>query len=81
MDGSMSQRRGGGDGNMWKFRSCPKCGGDLYVDYDLNGWYEECLQCGYMHDMKTVLEIKKETKEDKRAFAVTGNRNRRMSTN
>ena len=30
------------------------------MDYDLNGWYEECLQCGYLHDLKTVLEVREE---------------------
>jgi DNA-directed RNA polymerase subunit M/transcription elongation factor TFIIS len=68
--------RGGGDDGMWKFRSCPKCGGDLYVDYDLNGWYEQCLQCGYMHDLKSILEIKKETSENKNELVLAG-RNRR----
>jgi DNA-directed RNA polymerase subunit M/transcription elongation factor TFIIS len=32
---------------MWKIKSCPKCGGDLYLDYDEYGDYNHCLQCGY----------------------------------
>jgi DNA-directed RNA polymerase subunit M/transcription elongation factor TFIIS len=31
---------------LW-FKSCPKCGGDLYSDRDIMGYYRQCLQCGY----------------------------------
>lgn len=56
---------------MWKFKSCPKCYGDLYVDWDMNGWFVECLQCGYMSDLDTLLKAKKEHvgKEAKLAHA------------
>lgn len=72
--------RGGGDGSMWKFRACPKCGGDLFVDYDVNGWYEQCLQCGYMHDLKSVLEIKKQPGEGKEDPVLSGHHQRRGAT-
>jgi ribosomal protein S27AE len=32
---------------MWKIRSCPKCGGDVFLDIDEETWFEHCLQCGY----------------------------------
>ncbi|MDX9803207.1 MAG: hypothetical protein RBS96_04180 [Dehalococcoidales bacterium] len=32
---------------MWKMKSCPKCNGDLYLDYDEDGMFNHCLQCGY----------------------------------
>ena len=32
----------------WKFRSCPKCSGDIYVERDNDETYERCLQCGYV---------------------------------
>ncbi|MGD0780131.1 MAG: hypothetical protein ABR954_05035 [Dehalococcoidales bacterium] len=35
---------------------CPKCGGNLYLDRDYNGWYEQCLQCAYMKDLATVYQ-------------------------
>jgi DNA-directed RNA polymerase subunit M/transcription elongation factor TFIIS len=50
-------------GKRGKNRACPKCGGLLYIDKDMHGWYEECLQCAYMHDLKPVYE-KKYTKVD-----------------
>jgi len=31
---------------LW-IKSCPKCGGDLYSDRDIMGYYRQCLQCGY----------------------------------
>jgi DNA-directed RNA polymerase subunit M/transcription elongation factor TFIIS len=32
----------------WKFRSCPRCSGDVYVEKDNDETYEKCLQCGYV---------------------------------
>ena len=31
---------------LW-LKACPKCGGDLYNDLDVMGYYRQCLQCGY----------------------------------
>lgn len=31
---------------LW-LKSCPKCGGDLFSDRDVMGYYRQCLQCGY----------------------------------
>ena len=30
---------------------CPRCGGKILIDKDFHGWYEECLQCAYTHDL------------------------------
>ncbi|MHB8105328.1 MAG: hypothetical protein ACYDG5_07320 [Dehalococcoidales bacterium] len=35
---------------------CPKCGGNLYLDRDFNGWYEQCLQCGHIKDLAIVYQ-------------------------
>ena len=37
---------------MVDFRACPKCHGDLYTARDMYGGYKECLQCGYMLDIR-----------------------------
>jgi hypothetical protein len=42
---------------------CPKCRGNLYLDRDFNGWYEECLQCGFIKDLVVVYEHKKQMPE------------------
>jgi ribosomal protein S27AE len=60
MGNTIERRRKGGGAEMWRFKGCPKCGGDVFIDYDLNGWYEECLQCGYLRDLKTVLQVREE---------------------
>ncbi len=79
-----SRRNGGGGADMWRFKGCPKCGGDLFVDYDLNGWYEECLQCGYLHDLNTILEVreqKAEKLESKPELALAGHHRKAMRNN
>jgi len=30
---------------------CPRCGGKILIDKDFHGWYEQCLQCAYTHDL------------------------------
>lgn len=32
---------------MWDVKGCPRCNGDLFVDYDEDGMFNHCLQCGY----------------------------------
>ncbi|MFC2032169.1 hypothetical protein ACFLUS_02190 [Chloroflexota bacterium] len=39
---------------------CPKCGGNLYLDKDHYGWYEECLQCGFTLDLRVIYNDEKE---------------------
>lgn len=46
---------------------CPKCGGNLYLDKDYNGWYEQCLQCAYMKDLAVVALNKTKTQGLKEA--------------
>ncbi len=45
---------------MWKLRSCPKCGGDMFIDKDIYGWYEKCLQCSHQHDLNDLAEFEKQ---------------------
>jgi len=45
---------------MWKFKSCPRCGGDVFIDKDQYGWYEQCLQCAYQHGLKLLAEFEKQ---------------------
>ena len=45
-------------GKSGKDRRCPKCGGNLYIDRDWQGWYEQCLQCAYMRDFEVVYKSK-----------------------
>ena len=42
---------------MWKFKSCSRCGGDISIDKDMDGWYEQCLQCGYIREIPSAVEV------------------------
>jgi len=44
---------------VWKFEMCPQCGGDIVVDQDMNGWYEQCKHCSYRNDLKSTAELKR----------------------
>jgi len=47
---------------MLKLKSCPKCKkGDVTLDRDYYGWYEYCIQCGYVHDLENMVEIQQQS--------------------
>jgi rRNA maturation protein Nop10 len=46
----------------WKLKGCSRCGGDLFIDKDSNGWYEECILCGNHREL--MIPIKHEMQED-----------------
>jgi hypothetical protein len=38
-------------------KSCPRCKtGNVSVDRDQYGWYEYCIQCGYVRDLISMVE-------------------------
>jgi len=41
----------------WKLKSCPRCDGDMFIDRDLYGWSEHCLQCGYVRDLRSTVNL------------------------
>ncbi len=43
---------------MWKLKSCPRCAGDVFVDADEYGWYEQCLQCSYRSEPQSTIEVR-----------------------
>ena len=45
---------------MIKFKSCPKCGGDLSLAQDIFGKYLSCLQCGYLKDIPDERTVARE---------------------
>jgi DNA-directed RNA polymerase subunit M/transcription elongation factor TFIIS len=58
---------------LW-IKACPKCGGDLYNDRDVMGYYRQCLQCGY-----TFYERRRRP-AGRRALAVTSEQPRPTHT-
>ncbi|RLC62200.1 MAG: hypothetical protein DRI01_07255 [Chloroflexi bacterium] len=58
---------------MWKSKSCPRCGGDIFIDRDLEDWYEQYLQCGYRSEVKNLDEFKERSAQrDKEPTEVRG---------
>lgn len=42
---------------VWKLKSCPRCSGDLYIQRETDGWYEDCLLCGYQRDVSNLVTV------------------------
>lgn len=42
----------------WRMKSCPRCGGDMYIDRDLDFWYMQCLQCSYRTELAPLGRFK-----------------------
>lgn len=51
---------------MWRFKMCPRCEGDIFVDKDISTWYEKCLQCGYERELKSMVEREKQPDKSKK---------------
>lgn len=47
----------GGDVDIPRLESCPKCKGRLLLEKDNYGSYQQCLQCGFIHDLETITWI------------------------
>jgi len=45
---------------MRRFNRCPRCKGNVLLDKDQHGWYEQCLQCGYIRDLKSIVDTEKQ---------------------
>jgi len=39
-------------------KRCRRCGGNVYLDKDQFGWYEECLLCSYTRDLQTIVDVR-----------------------
>jgi len=39
---------------MLRLKSCPRCRGDVIIDRDSYGWYEQCLQCGHQRELENL---------------------------
>lgn len=51
-------------------KRCPKCGGNVYLDRDYHGWYEQCLQCGYIRNLQSIVEVKSKVSQGELRQAV-----------
>jgi DNA-directed RNA polymerase subunit RPC12/RpoP len=37
-----------------KFKGCRRCGGDVFLERDVEGIYIACLQCGAIYDKRAT---------------------------
>jgi ribosomal protein L37E len=51
--------------SAWRYKSCPRCGGDIFLEKDEYDWNEHCLQCGFEHELKTLEEFSKQEAKKK----------------
>jgi DNA-directed RNA polymerase subunit M/transcription elongation factor TFIIS len=45
-------------------KRCPKCGGNVYLDRDVYGWYEQCLQCSYMAYLESIIPAREKVNQN-----------------
>ncbi len=51
---------------LWKFKCCPRCQGDVFLDKGMDGWYEKCLQCSHERELKTLAEFMGQPETEKK---------------
>jgi len=52
---------------VFSLNSCPRCQGDMVLDNkDEYGWYEQCLQCGYLRDLEVIVQAKQQPAAEKK---------------
>jgi hypothetical protein len=56
----------GGDVAIPRLDSCPKCKGQLLLEKDNYGLYQQCLQCGYLHDLQAFPVIDEQRIEEEK---------------
>ncbi len=48
-------------------KGCPKCKGDVILgNEDEHGLYDQCLQCGYIHDLEVIARVKQQPDEEQK---------------
>lgn len=40
-----------------KIRHCPKCGSGLFIDKEMDSWYEWCINCSYRNELKASVVV------------------------
>ncbi len=48
----------------WKLKACPRCGGDIFPDWERHVSYEHCLQCGYSRILQSIVEVSEKVNKD-----------------
>ena len=56
--------------NLIKYKGCPRCQGNLFLERDPEGVYATCLQCGAYYFRDITDDVKPEKKEPKQIALV-----------
>jgi ribosomal protein S27AE len=40
----------------WIKSGCPRCGGSMFIDNDMDGWYEQCLNCSFRQELRDATD-------------------------
>jgi len=59
---------------MWRLKGCQRCGGDVFIDKDEYGWYQECLQCGRRFDLSSMVKAKTQPAVAKKEPVLAGSK-------
>ncbi|MFC1871338.1 hypothetical protein ACFLYF_02935 [Chloroflexota bacterium] len=38
----------------WRVKGCPRCGGDMFLETGMEGWFWDCLLCGFRDEVSEV---------------------------
>jgi ssDNA-binding Zn-finger/Zn-ribbon topoisomerase 1 len=61
-----------GGARVFRFKSCPKCKGDVILgNKDKHGWYEQCLQCGYLRDLEVIAKVEHQPAEEQKKMKLS----------
>jgi len=52
---------------IWRLKGCPRCRGDMVLDRDEWGSYEQCIQCGYLLDVPNAVKATPSSGEESSA--------------
>jgi DNA-directed RNA polymerase subunit M/transcription elongation factor TFIIS len=53
-----------------RFRSCPRCHGDMFLERERDGWHLQCLQCSYEHELNMTYCPKKQPGQSEKESTV-----------
>ena len=57
---------------MQKLRRCPRCGGNMFLERDMDSLYEVCLQCSYQRELGIIAKFQGQPSEIQREPALAG---------
>lgn len=51
---------------MRRFKVCHRCEGNVLLEKDQYGWYEQCLQCGYLRDLQKLVAANRQPRSERK---------------